>query len=615
MSSSTNSNKPKQNKTIGQGDHGPQIAALAKTVQKLESKSVAADLNLNRLKDRILDTPRGPLAGVRKLAKEYQGPKEGKLKQEIRKEAEVLEHGSIHKSGLRHGRIVRNGIVQTKFGSAMEYCGTERLGELSITGLTPAGTIIDQRRLNPKAIGVALPRVAALYDKWMAREIVLEHIPETSQVNENAFGSVYEGLQCDPDDEAPSGNTGIDAMATWNSNGKATVMINTIKDVNRHKINVPLALQAQSPLFVESTDEARFDSQGVLYAVSGTDLGEAATTVAIGEWFMHYKIHFFEMNPSQGDVEIGTLSAFSTGLPSLNTELSSYIQFTGPVDLITAHSHAVTGVSFSVPSQGTYLFQFFEYANSGGALCTTNPTVAPVTQSGVEPSLILSGNMMAASIGNLNSALRDAGNTISAMTGQDGVVDTANVASGTAISQTIYTSPAGAAFEIVGTTYNAGTGTGTFRVSKLDSTYHKDQTFPSRTTANLVNASTGKPYYFARQEYLKWRTERNVAAYDELNTLPPIEELKMIQYINDNYDTLDPDNLSVLIETLDLPIRKPRVRSAVLPILITVARWALVTFGPILAEKAIDFVSKKLQEKAGGKKKKHKDEEFVQLTK
>jgi hypothetical protein len=77
------------------------------------------------------------------------------------------------------------------------------------------------------------------------------------------------------------------------------------------------------------------------------------------------------------------------------------------------------------------------------------------------------------------------------------------------------------------------------------------------------------------------------------------DRLIIIKKINDMREKGDADEamLAILIDKLQLPIAKCSSTTLILPALAAVASWAITTFGPVLAEKALRFIEEKLSPK------------------
>lgn len=167
--------------------------------------------------------------------------------------------------------------------------GTERLGEVSAEANTnPPCTNLLQGypsgcRLNPKQFGVALPLIAQNYGKFRFLRVELEYVPVITTNTPESAGSMYLAFQPDPDQPSPPrSDAGVNAVATWGTNKKPGSWIAPLK------FHVQFDMATQAELFIDSSDEQRFDEQGVVYCFNAEATPSA--TIPYGQLYIHYTV-------------------------------------------------------------------------------------------------------------------------------------------------------------------------------------------------------------------------------------------------------------------------------------------------------------------------------------
>lgn len=498
----------------------------------------------------------------------------------------VMHEGVLHAAtGRRHGRLVRTAISMTEHGLCHTFEGTERFGQLLVPANTPEGDVLDKVQLNPTAFGQVLPQFARPFSKFLFTKVEFEEIPEISQVNEDAYGSLYFGLNFDPDAELPYGPNGVSSVATWSPNEDVL----PLKAEKERRLKARLSESSQIPLFVGLNGDAKFESQAQMVALSGTALNTGGSgSVAVGEWFIHYTINLYQINTTPSDVGssycMGHIDGATDGLTDLN---ATGWQWLGSGDTIVTPPIA-TGVSFITPTSGTYVIEMVSSASAGNTL-TVQPILSFYSVANLPPPLGITGSFLGSSgaaalaawprtyqIGAPNTATYI--RTINLGT-VSGVI---TAAGGT--SRWCFTAPQGTPFLLTTGSTSGGVTDVCVLFAKIDNVYHRDGRITTRSTVETTTSFM--------DERTQFHTLRNIL----LGELTDSDKLLMIAKINDMRAKGDADEgmLSVLIEKLKLPVAKCSATTMILPALAAVASWAVATFGPVLAEKALRFIQDKL---------------------
>lgn len=167
--------------------------------------------------------------------------------------------------------------------------GTERLGAITAQANTnlPCTNLLQGYpsgcRLNPKQFGVALPLIAQNFGKFRFLKVELEYVPVITTNSPDSAGSMYLAFQPDPDQPAPPrSDAGINAVSTWGRNKVDGSWIAPLK------FHVQFDMATQAELFIDSTDEQRFDEQGILYCFTAEQT--PAVTIPYGQLYIHYTV-------------------------------------------------------------------------------------------------------------------------------------------------------------------------------------------------------------------------------------------------------------------------------------------------------------------------------------
>jgi hypothetical protein len=152
-----------------------------------------------------------------------------------------------------------------------------------------------------------------------------------------------------------------------------------------------------------------------------------------------------------------------------------------------------------------------------------------------------------------------------------------------------FTSPGGTPFYMSGGTFGGGaTMQRIILIMKIDSDFHKNGIVDSRSVVNTAQNF--------RDQRTKFHTSRNI----QMASFSQEDKIKMLQRINDlrNVGNIDEEMLSVVIDALELPVQKGSTSTTMVsPAVAAVVLWAVKTFGPVLAAKALRYLKEKLMQK------------------
>jgi hypothetical protein len=611
---STNSNK-KQNKqtknikTVKTVDHGPQIAKLSATVEKMAKAQVQLAAGVKKMQPKSEYFGHITASRLRGAAGK-DVPKVAKAEKAVEKKLEgVLHKGHLSKGGKhRHGAIRREAIRMTKHGNAQVFSGCERLAEVITGPDTFAGEILDQNQLNPTAFG---DRVIALYtrpySKFIFTKVRIEFEAEAALIEEQTAGAMIMGVNFDPTSSLPVGDSGVNAMNEWPNIERII-----IRDNNNKALHVQLGLEAQVPLFVEMNGDQQFESQGNIVLLSSTKLNVAgAGPMPIGEWFIYYEIECYELNTSVDDIgnavvvasyaqaTSGQVLGFTAG-PSGATVTDWY----GSTNVVIPVESTSTGGSFIAPAEGSYMVEV-TYISDGALPASGPPFIYVFEAPNSQPATAFPGTWLAGTLvpnsgnvqvlpsvftnGNKNLAVVNSNYHTNA-----GVDTTIGATLWYGTSKIFFSCSAG---DLVALYMPSSSGTvvwhGSITVARLDPSFHLDGHINLRPTA--IDVMT---FY---QERLLWLATR--LGYD----LTDADKLAiMTQLLKAGPASPAEANCVIKALKLDMPLfQMPQTGMMIAPAIVAVATWAITTFGPILAEKAIKFVTDKIE----GKKPKKRDGE------
>lgn len=507
----------------------------------------------------------------------------------------VLHPGALTASGRRHGHLERTAIRMTESGLCHTYKGTERLGQIRIPMNTVEGDILDVVQLNPTAFGAILPQFARPFAKFLFTRVEFEEVPELAQVNSQAQGSVYFGLNFDPDAELPIGPGGPNSVATWAPNDS----ILALKDVREKWLHAKLDQASQIPLFVGRNGDDKFESQAQMVCLAGTNLNTSGGGVlSAGEWFIHYTVDLYQLNTTPSDIaksvtygHCDSIQNASNGILDLNAAGFTYI---GDGDTVIAEDYQ-SGISFVLPANGTYVVDTLTLCETVGATIAGGKLQYFEVAGLKAPVAVDSSCFMKAYVntttGECDPYLDIRANCTSSSSWHAGNGDAIVAGSIYPMVCRSYTfsGPQGTPFALTLPAYtNGGSQNMNLWISftRLDNTFHVDGIVPVRTTFNTTLSFADVRTRFHLRKEMQAEAEINADL-----------KLSIIEYIVANRSKLDEGCLSIIIDKCQLPIEKRTTTTMILPALAAVASWAVATFGPVLAEKACKWISRKLEGK------------------
>lgn len=501
-----------------------------------------------------------------------------------------LHPGSVSsRSGERHGHLRRTAIRQMEDGTVVHtYAGTERLAATDLDGSLAPGDVIDQFQLAPTAFGAVLPQFATPFSKFNFKKAKLRWVGEAALIDQNTAGSIYVGLNFNPDAELPFGETGATTMATWAPNE----MVCPLRELQRKSFDARLHEGSQIPLFVGLNGDDKFESQAKIVVAAGTTLNPEGNTIAIGELFIDYIVDLYQMNAGQSDIKKGSVFGFQS--PCVNSS-NGFLDFNatgakwvGDGDVITCPPIS-TAVSFVTDSNGTYLVQVEALTNNGTAT-VTRAILQYYTVANQPPPVVIdtsffhttdSSGVLGANkdLVMRNTATTSYYNASASLVA--GVLDAP-----VAIKSWCFTAVAGTPFALAAPVFTLGTSSAWISIVKLDNAYHKNGDLPLRTVVDTT------------ANFMVQRTvSRTLSRLQSAHSISSDQKLKLIEFIVKNRSSLDPSMLNIMISKCELPIELSPSTTMILPALAAVASWAIVTFGPIVADKAVKWICRKLDGK------------------
>lgn len=516
-------------------------------------------------------------------------------KKELKKVARAIEERTEfgkprqHRAGHRYNFLTR----KSRAGGVDSYHGCERLGVVTAHTNTEAGEMLDRLKLNPTGIGPYTRLRSKAYSKYRFRRVKLIFIPELTWDSTETQGSLYIGANFNPDAELPYGETGLQTITEWI--GNHMIIANSKASITVRSCELTLKLQQgeQIPLFVDRDDDDKFECQAQIMAVAGSPLASSGVPMALGEWFIDFDLDLYELNTTPSDIGNGTLMGFAAALPSATNDLSYFTSWCGDGDLIVPHDYATSNVSFVLAQTGSYVVELWSQT-SAGAVAANNMKLGYVSVAGVADPVALSGSFVASSTVGNYIYYNIAGDAFGA-TGMDVSLSFTRASNGAVVawpaasapvmtSRCCFSAEAGAAFVFYGHELSAGTlGPTYLTMIKLDSIFHADGAIETRaspvTTLDLA---------MQRRDMLTC----NQVFYNE-TYITDAEYTKVLNYLITNRASVDAGTLNYLIDRLELPMVKGP-QPSIVPAVAAIASWAVATFGPMLAEKAINWITGKI---------------------
>jgi hypothetical protein len=286
------------------------------------------------------------------------------------------------------GKTMHHGHAETRMmGEVLCVKGTERLGPLGVLASTVilAGDTMQLVELNPASFGVRLPLLALPYAQFEFTKVVARYVGLISEANALANGGLYMGYNKDPDSAVPQGNNGLDAISTWGKNVVLCPIFNQSKE-----LHVQLESRENSePLFVDSSDDRRFSSQGQLLVLAGQEFNGGMEDQNFGQWFIEYEVKLFEINQPSALSNCITglgqnIASGATGAsvisPGSSVGAANLISnWIGDTSLVTAVATAIYGGNLMLNRTGVYLINIWATIAGSGNGFSAQGSVLPIT--------------------------------------------------------------------------------------------------------------------------------------------------------------------------------------------------------------------------------------------
>jgi len=316
--------------------------------------------------------------------------------------------------------------------------------------------------------------------------------------------------------------------------------------------------------------------------------------LSIGEWFIHYTVDLYQLNTTPSDA--GQAIAYGhddTGSAAEKDLNAVGMQWIGSGDVVIYSNPAVTNVSFVTSDAGTYVVEVWEACNTGALTQTIFPTlsyydVANLPAPVALQSCFLAGTFVVNALQASDAIAGNAAGTWSIRPNAGGNSPNTGI-TGCSATRFCFTTPGGTPFLLTGGTFSGGaTMQRLITICKLDSSFHRDGIVDTRTVVNTAQNFFDQRTYF--------HTMRGI----QQSSMSDADRFVMIKRINDirGLGSMDENMLSVVIDAVELPINKGAVTSAMVsPAIAAVVLWAIKTFGPVLAAKAMRYLKEKLEKK------------------
>jgi hypothetical protein len=443
--------------------------------------------------------------------------------------------------------------------------------------------------INPAFLGARLPVMAEPYGEFLFAGLEIMYQPAVTPFNAPA-GEFLLAYRADPEGTAPdTGLDGVNAVASWAHN------VTRSRTCDPTKLHC-LLVKGQTPLFVQSTEEQRFSTQGRVVMIAE---GNIASTSQLGTLYMRYTVRFQGLDlPQIADPTLRLISRTATsGMRGL--ALANTFAFTGSVDVATslASGTNLPQLMLNADAPGTAFTSWYItvefYCTTTGVTGIARPQIV-LTPS--QPGQILATNanisyappatggdawVLASTQGNVNAFNLFAIDTSSQPTG----------ANATGITTFSFRSNGAVLIEFITPSFSAGACILRIAITKVQD----DQVARTRAHSNFLTTNQQRNIDFflaglgANQELVKQAINGLVASVDNHKVA---------------VDTLDIQYLSAFHQILGTPMPVAHAVQATpmfLPLLAGAASWFLSKFGPSIASSVLGYGVKKLTEYASGK--------------
>jgi len=570
-----------------------QLAVVHKRLDNISAK-------LNKLATPVKATPAQVVAKAVTNAMKNRPTGDNREWRTIHGGVPVLTHGG------HGGKELHAGHAATRMmGDVLCVKGTERLGSLGVAaGATyNAGDTMEIVNLNPPSFGVRLPLLAIPYAQFEFTKVKLHYVGLISEANAEANGGIFFGYNKDPDSPTPQGSNGLDAISTWGKNVTLCPVFNESKflDVNLEK------RENNEPLYVDSSDDQRFSSQGTVVALAAQSFANGTgEDINFGQWFIEYEVKLFEIN--QPSALANCLAGAGVNLPqtsnliilpdvaALTTGIIS--NWFGDSSLTTAIPQAVYGGNLMLNRDGVYVIHTlseiptaYQFTGVVGVHPITDCVISDSADDGVTTGTFLDGY----NPGGNNIAVSNAvgANVFTGISGGH--------VSGTATDMMyqsfVVQAKAGAVVNIISATTTSG------QVDFMS-------IYIQRITQNITDdfVPRGSPQQVGKdgKSILTANQTRQLLKAKKLQkgVVPP--DLKIALYkLCAKYRDGDPEahyvNILNRCFELGIPLLQEDSTQAAHPAM-SVILWLVKTLGPIVASKMLGVATAKLESWIHGKK-------------
>jgi len=553
--------------------------------------------------------PIAPMARAGAMVKNSKPTTEKKLEAELSEGAALAGKRRRHAAGFDHNYVEHVKHGTDEFGAFHHVRGCERAGTVVIPTGTTIGDLLDFLKINPTNIGPYTNIVSCAYAKYLITAIRFRYVSLITQLASTTEGDIYFGLNLDPDNELPTGETGLETISEARVGKKTNFQTFALNEKGTHYFDAKIDSAHQVPLFVQPQEEGdQWQIQAVLTINAGASIPESVALVP-GEYFIEYDMKLYDLNPTPQDMGLSTVVGYTDTWPTTTGEIATYFtRWIGSNDCITLHDYSATSVSFSVNNTGTYCLEFDLYNSTDNTVPSTPITVRLYKVRGRQTPTVFNGTFIengateTSTYVGLDTQNWGITTTAAGVTGIAGASNSCvTPASG---STTAYPNSAGTAnrssvrhkfyFSCAGGTpvailspiATAAVYAGQMSVIQMDNTHHQTGEIDVRPTPSSVMTPRVE-----RQTFQMMVDIQMAKPY-----ITDADFAKLTEALRTMASTsTDAALVAFAISKLRVPVKAPDTTGLFAPAVVAAVTWAVTTFGPILAEKAVDWVKGKLE--------------------
>lgn len=545
-----------------------------------------------------------PRAQVSKVIKRDGMAIEHKIEERFGKPGTVLHEGSKSQSGRhQHGRVVYGGTRQTKHGTAHVFHYTTRVDAITLTGTTAAGTILVRLRIHPSTLGPTAQLQMTPYTKYLVRMLKSHYDSEIAMVDPQARGAMYMAYNSNPNVVIPFGELGPKIVSNWGPNVEPC----PLKRADDVTLHCHLNLEAQVPLFVGRTPDDQWDTQGVFFLMASVPLNAGGSALQLGELYIDSEVEVYQLAIDESDYSSEFVACYNPSAANGTTALQNWPIYCGSKEMIYFLNPATAGASFVCVEGGSILIEVSGFQNvAGNPLHSTTGGLGSLTylpQTGQAPPTPLGttpfGSVFTNVAGGIDIASFDRIDAVPLGATEanynafnDDVGTLANVGASKRQVRALYafTCAENSLFVIqMPYTDYADTFTLLVRFSKISKSTD-DLPLENRNIPNIAS-NTGDALMALRPDH-EFNLRKALACVDQYE--PNDSDLMIIMTVLSREGAKSPGESNYIIDKLQLPLPKFSVTTAFLPVVAAVASWAVATFGPMLADKALKWVQDKI---------------------